>query len=360
MGVYAIMAVEIYRYKLSQIVSGMEVGRPIFDRHGVTLLTEGTVLNERLLRRLASFGVNEIDIKEQSRLDNGSILFDVEQLKIYQTAVNKVKVLFNNMIGYKKVSLPQFQDIASNQIAPLVSSHFAINYLNLEQPRDDYTFCHCINVALLSGLIGKWLHCSSEEINELILAGLLHDIGKTQIPMSILQKMGKLSKDEMHLAHLHSTYSYNLLSSVEGLSSDIVFGVLQHHERLDGSGYPGNFSHTKIHRYARIIAIADIYDAMTSDRAYNDKVTPFLAADALACGMFSKLDIGICTTFLDQFRYSILGNTVKLKDGQEGEIVYLGEFLNSSPIIKCANGKIVKLDDWKSITKVKTVASLIE
>jgi HD-GYP domain-containing protein (c-di-GMP phosphodiesterase class II) len=204
-----------------------------------------------------------------------------------------------------------------------------------------------------------WLHYSSGEINELILAGLLHDIGKTQIPMSILQKMGKLSQDEMHLAQLHATYSYSLLSSVEGLSSDVIFGILQHHERLDGSGYPGNFSSTKIHRYARIIAIADIYDAMTSDRVYKDKVTPFLAADELAYGMISKLDVGICTTFLDQFRYSILGNTVNLKDGQEGEIVYLGEFLNPSPIIKCTNGNIVKLDDWKDITKVKPVAIFI-
>jgi HD-GYP domain-containing protein (c-di-GMP phosphodiesterase class II) len=353
------MAVAICRYKLSQILPGMEIGRPILDRNGMTLLTEGTVLNERLLKRLASLGLTEIDIKEQSPVDNGSVLFDAEQLKIYQTAVNKVKILFNTIISYKKVPLPQFQDIASNQIAPLVDSHFAINYLNLERSRDEYTFCHCINVALLSGLIGKWLHYSLGEINELILAGLLHDIGKTQIPMSILQKMGKLSEKEMHLAQLHSTYSYSLLSSVEGLSSDVIFGILQHHERLDGSGYPGNFSSAKIHRYARIIAIADIYDAMTSDRVYKDKVTPFWAADALAFGMIAKLDVGICTAFLDQFRYSILGNTVNLKDGQEGEIVYLGEFLNPSPIIKCTNGNIIKLDDWKDITKVKPVAIFI-
>jgi len=353
------MAIAICRYKLSQLLPGMEVGRPILDRRGMTLLTEGTVLNEKLLRRLESFGLYEIDIKEQSSSEQASLLFEAEQLGQYRAAVDKVKVLFNTIIGYKKVALRQFQDIASNQIAPLVTSPFAINYLNLERPSDDYTFCHCINVALLSGLIGKWLHCSAEEINELILAGLLHDIGKTQIPMSILKKAGKLSKDEMQLAQLHSTHSYNLLSSVEGLSADVVLGIVQHHERLDGSGYPGNFKHGKIHHYARIIAIADIYDAMTSNRAYNNKVTPFVAADALASDMIAKLDVGICTTFLDQFRYSILGNTVQLMDGQEGEIVYLGEFLNPSPVIKCTNGTTVRLDDWKTIVKVKPVASLI-
>jgi HD-GYP domain-containing protein (c-di-GMP phosphodiesterase class II) len=354
------MAIAICRYKLSQILPGMEVGRPIMDRRGMTLLTEGTVLNEKLLRRLASFGLHEIDIKEQSSLEEESLLFEVEQLKQYRMAVDKVKVLFNTIISYKKVALRQFQDIASNQIAPLVISPFAINYLNLERSFDDYTFCHCINVALLSGLIGKWLHYSAAEINELILAGLLHDIGKTQIPMSILKKAGTLSKDEMRLAQLHATHSYNLLSSVAGLSADVILGIVQHHERLDGSGYPGNVKHGKIHRYARIIAIADIYDAMTSDRVYNHKVTPFVAADALASDMIAKLDVGICTTFLDQFRYSILGNSVQLMDGQEGEIVYLGEFLNPSPVIKCNNGKTIRLDDWKTITKVKPVASLIE
>jgi HD-GYP domain-containing protein (c-di-GMP phosphodiesterase class II) len=354
------MAIAICRYKLSQILPGMEVGRPIMDRRGMTLLTEGTVLNEKLLRRLASFGLHEIDIKEQSSLEEESLLFEVEQLKQYRTAVNNVKVLFNSIISYKKVALRQFQDIASNQIAPLVISPFAINYLNLERSLDDYTFCHSINVALLAGLIGKWLHYSAAEINDLILAGLLHDIGKTQIPISILKKAGTLSKDEMQLAQLHATHSYNLLSSVEGLSADVVLGIVQHHERLDGSGYPGNIKHGKVHHYARVIAIADIYDAMTSDRVYNHKVTPFVAADALASDMIAKLDVGICTTFLDQFRYSILGNSVQLLDGQEGQIVYLGEFLNPSPVIKCNNGKTIRLDGWKSITKVKPVASLIE
>lgn len=353
------MAIAICRYKLSQILPGMELGRPILDRHGMTLLTEGTVLNERLLRRLENMGLDEVDVKEQPPLDDKSILFDVEQLRTYQSAVSNVKALFNTIISSKKVPLREFQTIASNQITPLVDSHFAINYLNLEFSRDEYIFCHCINVALLSGLIGKWLHYSSAEINKLILAGLLHDIGKTQIPMSIWNKTGTLSKDEMQLAQLHSTHSYNLLSNARGLSSDVIYGILQHHERLDGSGYPSKISHPRIHPYARIIAIADIYDAMTSNRVYNDKVTPFLAADALASGMISKLDVGICTTFLDQFRYVILGNTVQLLDGQEGEIVYLGDFLKPNPIIKCINGKIIKLDDWKGITIVKPVASLI-
>lgn len=354
------MAIAICRYKLSQIMPGMEIGRPVVDRRGMTLLTEGTVLNEKLLKRLANLGLHEIDIKEQASLEENSLLFDFEQLKQYRTAVNKVKLLFHTIIGYKKVALRQFQDIASNQIAPLVTSPFAINYLNLERSLDDYTFCHCINVALLSGLIGKWLHYKAEEINELILGGLLHDIGKTQIPMSILKKTGPLSKEEMHLAQLHSTHSYNLLSTVEGLSPEVVLGVVQHHERIDGSGYPGNVKYGKIHRYARIIAIADIFDAMTSDRAYNKKVSPFVAADSIASDMISKLDVGICTTFLDQFRYSILGNIVQLIDGQEGEIVYWGEFLNPSPVIKCNNGATIKLDNWKNIIKVKPVASLID
>lgn len=353
------MAVAISRYKLSQILPGMEVGRPILDRNGMVLLTEGTMLNENLLKRLSRLGLSEIDIKEQSLVDSGSILFDNGQLKIYQNAVSKVKDLFRAIIVDKTVPLHQFQNIACNQVAPLVASQFAINYLNLEGTREDYTYCHSINVALLSGLIGKWLHYSPEAINQLILAGLLHDVGKTQIPVSILGKTGTLTKEEMQLAQLHATHSYRLLSTIPGISPSIVFGILQHHERLDGSGYPGNYSHEKIHPFARIIAIADIYDAMTSDRAYTNKVTPFLAADALASGMIAKLDVGICTTFLEQFRYSILGNSVQLADGQEGEIVHLGEFLNPNPIIKCSCGKIIQLDNWKGISKVKPVASLI-
>jgi len=157
---------------------------------------------------------------------------------------------------------------------------------------------------------------------------------------------------------LHSTYSFSLLNKSSIISADIKFGILQHHERLDGSGYPGNFKENKIHRYARVIAIADIYDAMTSERNYRQKSNPFAVADALAKDMYSKLDATLCTTFLTHFSNFIIGNTVLLADGREGEIIYTGHFLNFSPIVRTTDGECVTIADWRTITKIRSLHSV--
>jgi HD-GYP domain-containing protein (c-di-GMP phosphodiesterase class II) len=345
------------RYNLDQIEPGMELGQDILNSQGKILLAEGAILNESLLQSLSKLAIKEIAIKENAPFKNNLLSLDETKLQLLNQAVAQIKDSFKIIERYGKVPFKTFQTVANNNIWPLVFSHSAINYLNIDRAKADYLYDHSVNVALLSGLIGKWSGASHDEISALILTGLLHDIGKTQISPAILNKTAKLSEQEMEAVKLHATYSFSLLSKIPSIPLDVKFGILQHHERLDGSGYPGHFKEDKIHRYARIVAIADIYDAMTSERNFCHKNNPFFVADTLVKDMYSKLDATLCTTFLTHFSNFIIGNTVQLTDGREAEIIYTGHFLDFNLVVRTPDGECVPLSDWRSIIKVLSLSS---
>lgn len=348
------MAYTINHYEIAKIKPGMVLGKPVLNRHGRVLLAEGIELNQTLINRMLDQYVTMVAIREERFYENDRILLEDPGVFNYLGAVADVRNLIKIVRQVKKIPVKQFKQLVETRILPIVESSAAINYLNIDRPREEYIFHHCVNVALLSGVIGKWLGYGKNEIANLTLAGLLHDIGKTQIPDEILNKSGKLTEREMQMIQLHSAHSYKLLNQTENLPFDVMISILQHHERLDGSGYPGHFQQSKIHVHARIIAVADVYDAITADRSYSNKATPFVAAEVLANNMFSKLDAAICTTFLEQFECFMLGNLVELTTGQRGEIIHLGNFLNLSPIIRCNNGELVKLRDINQISHVRT------
>ncbi len=164
---------------------------------------------------------------------------------------------------------------------------------------DDYTYKHCINTAFYSMLIGRWLGLQESKVQKLILSGLLHDIGKVRIPIEILNKNGKLTDEEFELIKKHTIYGNDMLNEVSGVDHEVRRAVLFHHERLNCSGYPLNASTDTIGLYAKIVAIADVYDAMTSDRVYKKGATPFEAFELLKTEGEGLFDATILYTFIN-------------------------------------------------------------
>ena len=202
---------------------------------------------------------------------------------------------------------------------------------------DVYTFNHSLNVSVIATLLGQWLGLNGDALNRLALAGLLHDIGKARVPAAILSKPGALTADEMAEMRKHSIYSYQLLGSIHGLHPDIGQGVLQHHEREDGRGYPLGLMGSQIHLFGKIIAVADIYDAMTSDRVYRRHVSPYHVAELIAQDSFGKLDTRVAQTFLANIANSFTGNVVRLSTGETGEVVYINPQNPTRPIVRVGN-----------------------
>lgn len=346
------------RYWLDEVEPGMELSGSLVTENGKFALGEGTILTPNLIGRLRGWGVEYVEVrvvdetKEREPVRLSALQKAVSEN--YNDTVSTLKRSFETVRFFKQVPLKEMKELADTTIEPFINTSGALNHLLVVHRKDDYTFHHSINVAVLCGILGRWLGYRGEELKEVVMAGLLHDIGKTQIPLEILRKPGALSETEMELMRLHTTRGYNLIKEMN-LPPTIAFAILQHHEREDGSGYPLKVTGERIHPIAKIVAVADIYDAITSETVYRKKRTPFEAVDALVKDMYNKLDPNICTVFLNNVRDYFVGNVVALSDGREAEVVYLGQFTSARPVVKTEDGEFIDLEQNKELSILELV-----
>lgn len=198
---------------------------------------------------------------------------------------------------------------------------------------DEYLMRHCVNVALLSSMLGTWLNFSKNDLTLLTYTAFLHDVGKTKVNPHILNKSSKLTKSEFEEAKKHSIYSYELVKNIPYLDNSVSLGVLMHHERLDGSGYPLGLKEDKISTFAKIIGITDMFDAMTSDRSYSKKQNPFKVLEIMQHDCMGLLDYNYLSTFIKQMAIYYTGEMVTLSDGSVGKIIKIDLNNISKPLI---------------------------
>lgn len=208
---------------------------------------------------------------------------------------------------------------------------------------DDLTYVHSMSVSLICNIFGRWLGFSDEDIRILTLAGLLHDIGKIAIPESIIKKPTKLTNEEYKEIKKHTVEGYKILKNLP-IDSRIKDAALMHHERCDGTGYPLSINSEKISEFAKIVAIADVYDAMTAARVYRGPMCPFKVIAIFEEEGLQKYDSKYILTFLENVGQTYLNNRVVLNDGREGDIVLIHNNAISRPLIKLVDGSFIDLE----------------
>ncbi|WIV11324.1 HD-GYP domain-containing protein [Proteiniborus sp. MB09-C3] len=332
---------------IDEVKVGMVINKNIDnEKTGAILLTSGTVLNRNNILTLKSLGVKNIDVYLNKNNENDFLIIDNDGFtEKYNRFANKTRtILFNARFG-KKLAVNEIGEIINEMIEEVIKSNNILGTLRQIEEDDDYTFQHSIDVCLLAIIIGKWLGYSKVELKQLSLAGLFHDIGKVKISDNIIYKPGKLTESEFELVKKHTILGYNLLDETVGISKNVALGALQHHEREDGSGYPMGVKSKKIHEYAKIIAICDIFDAMTTERVYKEKQSPFLVAEQIFNDSFVTLDPRIATTFINNISKFYVGNVVKLNSGDIGEVIYIHKQMPTRPIVKVEDKFIDLLTD---------------
>ena len=267
-------------------------------------------------------------------------------------AVLVVKQVLRELSSGGKLNYPKITQLSKLVYGNINDSVNVIKYLNNIKDKDEYTYTHCVNVAFYAMLIAKWLNLAKEEIEEVIQAGLLHDIGKVRIPDEILNKRGKLSDAELDIMKNHALQGYFCLENITEISQSIKDAVLSHHERSDGSGYPYGLRDNEIHLFAKIIAIADVYDAMTQDRVYKKGVNPFAAFEMFQTRGMGMFDIHVLKVFLKNISLNFTGFNVILENGERGEIVYVPPYEITKPVI--LNGTTF-IDITQSNTKISSI-----
>ena len=263
--------------------------------------------------------------------------------KEYSLALSFLKEVFE---GVQSKTYTIEQDELLKRVAPLFIGRNTITELfdMIQQMHSlsDSVYAHCINVALICRMIGRWLHFEQHDLDTLTCCGLLHDIGKLVIPEEILNKPGKLTDEEFAIVKSHPKYGYELLRN-QNIDSRIKKSALMHHERYDGSGYPNGLSDELLSDFAMIVAIADVYDAMTAARAYRVPLSPFQVIANFEKDGFQKYHTKYIYVFLHRIAATYQNNRVMLSDGRACKIVMLNQNNLSRPIVRFDDGEVLDL-----------------
>lgn len=348
------------RILANRLRPGMVLAENIYslDRKRV-IASKGSVLTEELITSLKLQTAIEVLIEtEESGEDDVVTRIARENARSSQNAEPSHMEKLRDTPAFKQFKR-DFEDTFStfgNRINDVISSGEEIRPAELSTPvftlihsssnpsglfdmlhslrqYSDETYAHSVNVALISNAIGQWMGLPEEDLTLLTQAGLLHDIGKLLVPGDIIKKPGKLTKEEYVTIQEHPQKGYNLIKN-QNINEHIKNAVLMHHERCDASGYPSHLLLEEIDSFARYVAIADVYDAITSARVYRDALCPFVAIQILESEGLQKYDTKAIMTFLNNVVNTYLFNRVRLNDGRIGDIVFINKNHFAKPTIR--------------------------
>lgn len=332
---------------INQCHTGMMVAETIYNDYGAIVVLEKTILDTHIIKKLKNLGFSKLRIFDDSTEiieANSTEIFNAQ----YEENLNVVKEVLHDISNGKNLNVDEIENVSETMILKINENRDIVRCINQIRDIDDYTYSHSINVSMLSMLLAKWMKYDLKHIKLINQAGLLHDIGKVKISPDILNKHGSLTEDEFNEMKKHPTLGYKLVQGTPGISNHVCMGVLMHHERDDGSGYPFGLKDKSIHNYAKIIAVADIYDAMTSDRVYKFRKSPFEVFEIMENDSFGVLDTKIVSTFLLNIAAYYIGDLVKLSTGEIAEIIHINSRHISQPLVK-VNEKFIDLSTDLSI-----------
>ncbi len=340
--------IRVKKILLAQVKVGMKTAHNVYSELGTLLVHKDTIIDFRHIKKLRSLGIRAIEVYveedeiEVTNLQNTGYIPIMEEVKSF---LNKVK-------EEGKINFSSLTNIVEG-VRQIYSNKDIVLCLNENFRTEYYIYSHSLNVALLAMLIGKWLKYNDKRITQLIYAGILHDLGKLKVNPSILNKPGRLTQEEFLEVQKHTIYGFQMIESLKFLSGEIKSAILYHHERLDGSGYPHGMREGQIPLMAQIIAVADIYDAMTSNRVYSDEKPPFHVLKMMEDQSYGKLNLEITRTLLSNIANYYVGHRVILSNGEKGEIIFINPSRVSRPIIKTQSGFVdLSMDSTIEIEKM--------
>lgn len=297
----------------------MRLAKPVVDVEGRKLLNKGAMLTDANIGRLFRLGVFHLYVEGH----NADPVFIKE--KISEVTRRKCLQVTKEIMTDIKTGKTFFSDRVVKIVEELMNEVLAnpgvISGLNDIRIMKEYTFNHSVSVAVLALLLGDSLEYDHQDLLCLGTGALLHDVGKSKISNSIIEKPGQLTPAEFNIIKAHTELGYLELCRCNYLDEEVALIARQHHEKWDGSGYPKGLRGSEIHPFAQIVAICDVYDALTSDRVYRRRFLPVDAIDIMAKERGKSFDEKLLTAFLNQISPFPEGALVKLRSGKLGIVL---------------------------------------
>ena len=336
---------------------GAIIAEDVYANTAFPIVRKGTVLEMEQMEILDLFNVKQVKVEErivnrvrteqhEPRTSTDQITSNVDQLlenkisrtsdlhTMYDKAVKEYKREFTSWRSGVKLDISKVRLIVMPLLETYMEHEKMLVLLNEYSNRKEYLYHHAISVGVLSTAIAKQLGYSKGITLQLGLAGTMADCGMSKISPVLLEKAAFLTKDEFTEVKKHPIYSYQMMQESPLLRSDAKLAVLQHHERLDGSGYPRGDKEEKISQLSQIMAVADVFHAMTCERVYRAKESPYRVAEMLMEEDFGKFDLNVLNALYKIIGTPKIGDQVFLSNGDSGEVVSLNTEKSLRPIVK--------------------------
>ena len=330
--------------KVGTCPAGEYLGKTIYDEFGRPLLLEGTLLTDSLLNALKTRNINLITVMD-TRLSD-LVLEDTIPLETRVHATMKIKESFDQIrsdtskMGHIiEDNLGDFKNMVGEVFTTLGNNGNALNLLSSLTVMDDSVYTHSFNVMTYSVQLALGLGFPPDNVKELGLGALLHDVGKLFIPKEIYLKPGKLDENEFEIMKTHTEIGFSVLKDIYGIPLVAAHCAYQHHERLDGSGYPRGLTAGDIHPYAKVLGVADAFDAMVSPRVYRSALLPHDGLEVLYAGYGTLFDRKVVDVFKKKVAIYPVGLTVNLSNGETGVVEGYNQDLPSKPIVRIIKDK---------------------
>lgn len=297
---------------------GMLLGLDLYDGAGRLLLAHDLVLNEAYIRELTAQGYPGLYIEDE--LSGGVEIHETIRPEVRREALAMVSDLFA-VSDREEIDKSSLQNVVMKIVEDVCENEdIMCNMLDIKR-YDDYTYFHSVNVGVLSSMVGAAMGYSQDDLVNLTMAAMLHDVGKKFIPVEILNKEGPLNGEQREVIETHSRQGADFIREKYTFSSFVNQGILQHHENYDGSGYPMGRQKDDIAEFARIISIVDVYDALTSKRPYRDALPINEAVEFLMANSGKQFDPDVLDAFLHKIAVFPTGAQVELSDGKQAIVV---------------------------------------
>lgn len=345
-----------------QLKEGMKIDQVIKDRLDRTLIARGTLLDAYMIDYLMKLGVSAVYVQEGEEAVEPpkpkiELKPEVKQKVEKMRQEDPVKVGLKESVKkrvsegiqylYNNTESGDFADMTTNitdELIRAINENNAIAVdINVLKTSDEYTFKHSVDVATLAMVVAKRQGMSREDIYNIGVAGLLHDMGKSKIPNEILNKPAKLDEAEFAVMKQHPLLGYAILKDKKEFNTAVSMAVLQHHEKMNGRGYPMGVTGDKITPYAKILSVVDVYDALVTERPYKKPLSQRTAVEMIM-SMTEELDIVSMKNFLASVILYAVDTTVQLSNGEEAVVVKNNpEAVLRPVVVGCTTGKVYDL-----------------
>lgn len=332
-------------YKLKR---GMKIANDIYlsDKRlsKAFLLKQGAILTKEHIKKLANFNISGVYIDDGRK---NPILDESLRKECILAVRNIFNWCENTHSILNESTIKQIENISEKLVDNIYKNKdISVSILDL-QTYDLDTYLHSVSVTVISIAIGTALSLDKKELCKLGVCALLHDIGKLEIPIEIINKPSKLTKEEFEIVKTHAELGGKYVMDHKCVSNDIYEGIISHHEKYNGTGYPNGLKNDEIPLFGRIIAVADVYDALTGNRPYRNPIKPLEAIEYIMAGVGSSFDYNIVKAFLRKIEPYPVESYVKLSDKRSAKVLKVNKDNPLRPVIKIVGGsnKIIDLQN---------------